>query len=216
MKLDEMKVQYERSRDGFQNESDFEVKQETPKLKVDASGIAIKLGLCMAVLALAIVIRAFGVGKPEERVAQTSTANSEPTDSDSQQENTIGALHYVETGTVLKWTAPVMSNDIELLRDGQLLRFTAIGEKVTACMAGRVLSVEQDAQLGNCVRIQSEADRETIYYGFETVTVQPNSEVAQGDTLGTVAPGRSIYLKVLENGAPQDPTEYVNLSLGGK
>jgi hypothetical protein len=38
--------------------------------------------------------------------------------------------------------------------------------------------------------------------------------VHEGDLLGTVSPGRSIYLKVLEKGAPQNPTEYVDLSLG--
>ena len=61
------------------------------------------------------------------------------------------------------------------------------------------------------MRIRSDTDCETVYYGFE-----PDSEVQAGDVLGTVAPGRSIYLKVLEKGAPQDPTEYVDLSLGNE
>lgn len=212
MKLDEMKVQYEQSRDGFQNASAFEVASERPQVKVDASGIVIKIGLCAAVLALAIVVRALGVGKPDDRVAETSTYTKSD-QQEQQQSDAIGTLHYVETGTVRKWTAPVASNDIELLRDGQLLRFTALSGSVSACMAGRVLSVECDEQLGNCVRIQSDTDCETIYYGFETVTVKQNSEVQAGDTLGTVAPGMSIYLKVLEKGAPKDPTEYVDLSL---
>ncbi len=212
MKLDEMKVQYERSRDGFSSESSFTVDEQKPVVKVDASGIVIKVGLCAAVLALAIVVRAFGVGKPQERVAQTSTYASE-TDDQEQQTSTVGTLQYVEAGAARKWNAPVMSNDIELLRDSQLLRFTALNGTVNACMAGKVLSVEQDAQLGNCVRIQSESDCETIYYGFETVAVSQGAEVATGDPLGTVATGRSIYLKVLQDGAPQDPTEYVDLSL---
>ena len=213
MKLDEMKVQYERSRDGFGSESGFEVKEDAPEVKVNASGIAIKLGLCMAVLALAIVIRAFGGGKNEERVAQTST-NVETTGQEPEEGEAIGTLHYVDAGSVRKWNAPVSSNDIELLRDGQLLRFTALGEEVSACMTGKVLSVEHDEQLGHFVRVQSDTDCETIYYGLETVAVQQNGEVHEGDLLGTVSPGRSIYLKVLEKGAPQDPTAYVDLSLG--
>lgn len=216
MKLDEMKVQYERSRDGFERESDFAVSEETPKLKVDASGIVIKISLCAAVLALAVVVRAFGVGKPDDRVAETSSY-TEPSQQDPEpQQDPVGALQYVETGVSRKWTAPVLSNDIELLLDGQLLRFTALSGTVSACMSGRVLSVEHDERFGDCVRIQSETDCETIYYGFETVSVKPNAEVSAGDTLGTVAPGRSLYLRVLEKGAPQDPTAYVDLSLGAK
>ena len=214
MKLDEMKVQYERSRDGFEHETDFAVAEEKPNLKVDASGIVIKIGLCAAVLALAIIVRAVGVGKTDGETVPTG-AYSDP-DAQDRQEEQIGTLHYVETGAFAKWTAPVMSNDIELLRDGQLLRFTAISGTVSACMSGKVFAVEQDETLGSCVRIRSDADCETVYYGFETVAVQTNSEVQAGDVLGTVAPGRSIYLKVFKQGAPQDPTEYVDLSLGGE
>ncbi len=214
MKLDEMKVQYERSRDGFSGETDFAVSGEPKHVKVDASGIVIKISLCAAVLALAIVVRAVGVGKPNDTVAQTSThANSDPQD---PEEETVGTLKYVEAASAGKWSAPVQSNDIELLRDGQLLRFTALSETVSACMSGRVLSVEQDEQLGSCVCIQSDTDCETIYYGFETVAVQQGSEIKAGDPLGTVAAGRSIYLRVLLKGAPQDPTEFVDLSLRNK
>ena len=40
-----------------------------------------------------------------------------------------------------------------------------------------------------------------------------NDTVSAGDTLGTVTVGRSLFLRVLENGSPQDPTAYVDLSL---
>lgn len=210
MKLDEMKVQYERSRDGFSSESDFTVDEPKPTVKVDASGIVVKVGLCAAVLALAVVIRAFGGGKPEERVAETSTYAS---DTETQDQQSLGTLQYVDAGVSRKWSAPVQSLDIELLRDSQLLRFTAKNDAVTACMAGKVLSIEQDVQLGNSVRIQSDDDCETVYYGFDTVAVIQGAEVVEGDVLGTVTAGRSIYLRVFEKGAPQDPTAYVDLSL---
>ncbi len=211
MKLDEMKVQYERSRDGFSEETNFSVNDQPKRLKVDASGIVIKISLCAAVLALAIVIRAFGVGKPSDTVAETSTHFG--SDQQEQQNDAIGTLKYVEASANGKWRAPVLSNDIELLRDGQLLRFTALSDTVSACMAGKVLSVERDEQLGNSIRIQSNNDCETVYYGFETVSVLQGSEINTGDPLGTVAAGKSIYLRVMLNGAPQDPTEYVDLSL---
>ena len=212
MKTDEMKIQYERERDGFERESAFAVSEGKPQVKVDASGIVIKISLCAAVLALAIIVRAFGVGKPDTGVVSASSV-ADPSASDPQGEEAIGTLRYVDAASVLKWTAPVLSNDIELLRDGQLLRFTALSGTVNACMAGKVLSVETDEQLGKTVRIQSENDCETVYYGFETVDVRQNATVAQGDALGTVQPGRSIYLRVFEQGQPQDPTAYVDLSL---
>ena len=213
MKLDEMKVQYERSRDGFERETDFRIASDPPPVKVDASGIVIKIGLCIAVLALAVVVRAFGIGKTDDRVAETSThAEQEPPEGE-ESTDAIGTLHYVEAGTVRKWSAPVVSNDMELLRDGQLLRFTALTATVNACMAGEVLSVGEDDRLGSFVRIRSDNDCETIYYGFETVAVKEKNEIGAGDLLGTVAPGRSIYLRILREGAPQDPTAYIDLSL---
>jgi biotin carboxyl carrier protein len=210
MKLDEMKVQYDKSRDGFTKESAFAVKPEEKLPKVDVSGIAVKVGLCAGVLALAFIVRAFGVGAPKAQTAETSThaENSGETTADDQP----GKLKYVDT-TGAKWTAPVRSNDIELVRDGQLLRFTAGASDVYACMAGKVLSVASDDALGTYVRVQSESDCETFYYGFDTVRVNEGDAVKAGDALGTVPVGRSLYLRVLEKGAPQDPTAYVDLSL---
>ena len=212
MKLDEMKVQYDKSRDGFTKESAFEVKKEKPLPRVDVSGIAVKVGLCAGVLALAFIVRAFGVGAPKTQVAEASTHTETSGDTTEEQP---GKLKYVDaTGT--KWAAPVISNDIELLRDGQLLRFTAGASDVFACMEGKVLSVGTDEALGNYVRIQSEDDCETLYYGFDAIKVSENDAVRSGDAIGTVAVGRSLYLRVLEKGAPQDPTEYVDLSLNRK
>lgn len=215
MKLDEMKVQYDRIRDGFTKESEFSVQPKQTKIKTDISGIAVKIGLCAAVLIMAFVVRAIGYGATEENIAATSAnSNANGAAQQEQDERTqIGSLQYVDNGTAAKWTSPVMTNDIELLRDGQLLRFTATGENVQACMNGEVISVLDDTDYGKCVRIQSESDCETIYYGFEAVAVSENDEISAGDTLGTVQIGRSVYLKVLEKGEPQDPTGYVDLSL---
>lgn len=209
MKLDEMKVQYDKSRDGFTKESAFEVKSEKPLPKVGVSGIAVKVGLCAGVLALAFIVRAFGVGAPKPKTAETATHSESENDRNEEQP---GKLKYVDT-TGTKWTAPVRSNDIELVRDGLLLRFTAGASDVYSCMAGRVLSVGTDETLGTYVRVQSESDCETFYYGFDAVRVVEGDSVKAGDALGTVPVGRSLYLRVLEQGAPQDPTAYVDLSL---
>lgn len=216
MKLDEMKVQYERSRDGFTKESAFSVQTEQKTPKIDISGIAVKIGLCAGVLILAFIVRAFGYGSTKDRAVEANASNDR--NNTSQQDQTdreqIGGLQYVENGKSSKWTAPVMTNDIELLRDGQLLRFTAVNETVCACMPGKVLSVEEDTVYGKTIRIQSESDWETIYYGFEATSVREGDVIQANEPIGTVKVGRSIYLKVLENGEPQDPSGYVDLSLG--
>ena len=209
MKLDEMKVQYDKTRDGFTKEAAFEVKTEKRIPKVDISGIAVKVGLCAGVLALAFIVRAFGVGAPKTQVAEASTHTENSGETTQEQP---GKLKYVDaTGT--KWAAPVRANDIELLREGQLLRFTAGASDVYSCMDGKVLSVGTDETLGQFVRVQTDTDCEAFYYGFDTVTVRENDTVKAGDTLGTVSVGRSLFLRVLEGGAPQDPTAYVDLSL---
>ena len=215
MKLDEMKVQYEKSRDGFQKESPFRIRTDEPGKHADASGMVVKIGLCAAVLVLAFIIRAVGVGTQKNAVVAASTNNdAETSEASEQNDEKLGALHYVEGGVMAKWNAPVLSNDIELLRDGQLLRFTASNETVVACMRGKVLSVEEEASLGLCVRVQSDADVETLYFGFSEVSVKAGDTVEANDVLGTVERGKSIYLKVLTNGEPQDPTGFVDLSLG--
>ena len=212
MKLEEMKVQFDQSRDGFQRESEFTVQSEKKDVKSDASGIVVKIGLCAAVLILAFIVRAIGVGKRNNEVVAASSNNGTSSASE-QQEETIGSLQFVQTGAMAKWNAPVTSNDIELLRDGQLLRFTATGETVTACMSGKVLSVGEEESLGSFVRIQSETDVETLYYGFSEIAVKEGQQIVADDVLGTVERGRSIYFKVLDKGEPQDPTGYVDLSL---
>ena len=209
MKLDEMKVQYERSRDGFTHESDFAVKTEKALPKVNVSGIAVKVGLCAGVLALAFIVRAFGVGAPKTQVVEASSH----ADGTTQAEQTPpGRLSYAEA-TGRKWAAPVRAYDVELMLEGQLLRFTAGASTVSSCMNGTVLSVGTDENYGSFVRVQSENDVEAIYYGFDTITVKENEQVQAGDVLGTVSVGRSMYLRVFEKGAPQDPTVYVDLSL---
>ena len=214
MKLDEMKVQYEKSRDGFSKESAFTIQTDQPGKHADASGMVVKIGLCAAVLILAFIIRAVGVGQQKNAVVETSANGSGDTSAASgQNDEKLGALHYVEGGVMAKWNAPVLSNDIELLRDGLLLRFTATNDTVVACMSGKVLSVEEEPSLGKSVRVQADGDVETIYYGFSEVSVKAGDMILADDVLGTVERGRSIYLKVLERGEPQDPTGYVDLSL---
>lgn len=208
MKLDEMKVTYDRKRDGFQNVSDFTV-DENKEPTVKSGSMVIKIGLCGLVLAAAIVIRAVGVEPQKEVVAAAAQAQSEDDD------ESVGALHYVDATENVreKWQAPVSSNDIELLLDDQLVRLTATTEPVCSCIDGTVLMVETDERYGTYVRVQGENGLETICYGLADVTAVAGATVTAGETLGTVPVGRSVYVAVLLDGAPQNPTDYIDLSL---
>jgi biotin carboxyl carrier protein len=210
MKLDEMKVQYDRTRDGFTKESDFAVRSERKLPKININGIAVKVGLCAGVLALAFIVRAFGVGAPKDQTVEVSS-RSEGTE-ENEKKDVPGSLKYVDTSHA-KWTAPVRSNDIELMLEGRMLRFTAGGTAVSSCMDGKVHSVGTDATYGNFVRVQSDADCEAVYYGLDTVDVKEGETVRTGEAIGTVTVGHSMYLRVYEQGSPVDPTSYVDLSL---
>ena len=205
MKMEQMKVKYqEGEQNGMDRLDSFSIDEPAPELEVKGTGMFIKIGICMVALALALVVRLFGV--EGERTAEPAMQTNE-----AEPSQAVGALRYVEADT--KWQAPVLSNDVELLRDNQLLRFTATEPVVRSCMAGRVLMVETDARFGTFVRIQGEDGWESVLYGFETVSVENGQSVETTTELGTVSVGGSIYLSIQKDGVPGDPAEWIDLSL---
>ncbi len=209
MKLDDMKV-HAANRTTLDSVSGFRVETKEPEeLVVKSAGIAVKIGLCVAALLVAFVIRI--VSNEPEKVAEVSKMLQSDTESEETAEE-LGSLRFVDAANI-KWSAPVRTNDVELLRDHQLVRFTAASETVSSCISGKVVMIEQDERYGTFLRIQSDDGIETVLYGFESVSVKSGDHVAANDLLGTVPVGRSVYLAVERNGAPLDPSEYVDLSI---
>ena len=209
MKLDDMKV-HAVNRTTLDSVSGFRVETKEPEeLVVKSAGIAVKIGLCVAALLVAFVIRI--VSNEPEKVAEVSKMLQSDTESEETAEE-LGSLRFVDAANN-KWSAPVRTNDVELLRDHQLVRFTAASETVSSCISGKVVMIEQDERYGTFLRIQSDDSIETVLYGFESVSVKSGDHVAANDLLGTVPVGRSVYLAVERNGAPLDPSEYVDLSI---
>ncbi|MCL2670598.1 MAG: M23 family metallopeptidase [Clostridiales bacterium] len=176
----------------------------------------VKIGLCGVALLLALALRSFaGRGEPGQDAREVSAQSGE-----TQEGEDLGALHFVDAShdTTLaapqKWRAPVQSADMELLAERGTVRFTAAGNVVAACAAGQVLSISEDSLLGRYVRLTHADGVETIYYGLLEVTVKQGQVVQQYDALGTVEAGHSIYVQVLKNGAPQNPQDYILLSIG--
>lgn len=211
MKLDDMRV-HSTNRDRFNTVSEFRVANESDakegELRVKSAGIVVKAGLCLAALLVALVIRV--VSSAPEKVAEVGkmlTYEPQPTDM-------LGSLRYVDASGQ-KWKAPVKTNDVELLRDNQLVRFTAAEHNVRSCFDGKVLMIETDDRFGQYVRIQGADGTEAVLYGLESVEVRSGDPVAADQIIGSVPLGRSVYLAVLQNGAPQNPAEFVELSISG-
>lgn len=173
-----------------------------------------KIGLCAAAVVLALILRLTGLEKP---VVEASAQEGE---NESETGDTLGALHFVDAPKVStirrqKWAAPVITNDIELLRDSQMVRFSAEVSKVSNCCKGEVSAIGEDARYGDYVRFKHDDGLETIYFGLEEISVSKGQSVALGETIGTVPIGRSIYLCILQDGAPQNPIDYVSINIGG-
>lgn len=209
MILEDMKID-DSARQGFQSIGGFSVTASRQKKPVDnGMRLIIKVGVCAAALMSAFVIRAIG------QESQKTVPVSHMTEQFPESSDAIGTLRYVDAKTV-KWSAPVETNDVELLRDRALLRFTATEEEVCTCIAGTVTKVASDERFGKSVTVLGADDTEIVLYGFDIVHVLEKDRVACDQVVGTVPIGRSIYLSVQKNGKPQDPSEYVDLSIRGR
>lgn len=205
MKLEEMKVQGERVR----TVSEFQVAASADeKERHRMIGTAVKVGVCAMALVGAIALRA--TGQAQEALVAASTS----ADQSIHTTDAPGSLRFVENDE--KWAAPVVTNDVELLMDRKLVRFTAAEETVRAGMNGIVLDVDTDAQFGRFVRLQASEGAVLMLYGFETVAVRVGEAVTENGALGTVPIGRSVYLAVERDGARLNPSEYVDLTIHGR
>ena len=209
MKLDELKIEGT-SQSTVRHVSEFHVNpSEEEQNKVRVAGMTIKIGLCVAALLVAFLIRAV-TKEPNQAVEVGKNLDAHAAATEEP-----GILRFAEANAD-KWSAPVATNDIEILRDGQLVRFTATEDVVRSCIDGTVWALEIDDRFGNYARVRSEDGTEIILYGMEQYQIQKGDVVHANDVIGTVPIGRSVYLSVLKDGIPMDPAEYVDLTIRGK
>lgn len=87
------------------------------------------------------------------------------------------------------------------------------GEIITAAANGRVISVDNDAQLGNIVVMDLGNQYELTYGQLDNITVSEGSYVSTGDIIGSVAhptkyystEGANVYFKLTKDGEPVNP-----------
>lgn len=227
MKIDNIKItQHSQERSEDSQRLNFSiVEPEATSGRAANSGVTVrtrsmmvKIGLCAAAVVLAFVLRIAGIERPSDDDSVQSAATQE--DEDDGDENTLGTLHFVNALEEImlpydKWSAPVTALDVELIRDSQIIRFTADNDSIFGCLLGEVITIGEDVRYGRYVRLRHSDNLETIYYGFDEIGVSEGNIVQTGAVLGTIERGRSVYMQILHDGEPQNPTSYVNINIGG-
>ena len=227
MKLDDMKVT---SNERVGSVSGFTVQKRAHK-QVDGKifRMAGGVGVCALALIGAVTLRWQQIALQQPTAAVSAAADEtlppmeatvaleepEPTDMPGSLRFAEVQTTEVQTGASTKWTAPVLTNDVEILRDRKLVRFSAAAESVLSCIDGKVTKTGKNDTYGTFVTIKG-ADVTIKLYGFETLAVKKNAKITEGDVLGTVPVGRSVYLSVEKNGKTVDPSDYVDLTIRGR
>ncbi len=94
-----------------------------------------------------------------------------------------------------------------------LMLVAAEGEEVTACAAGKVLDIFEDAQIGQAVTMELGDGYELTYGQLKDITVKQGSYVKAGEVIGKVAAptkyfsmeGANLYLKLTSGETPVNP-----------
>lgn len=89
----------------------------------------------------------------------------------------------------------------------------AEGETITAAADGKVSSIYNDPQFGNCVQVDLGDGYELTYGQLGNIDLKEGDYMAVGDVIGTVAAptkyfsveGTNVYFKLTLNGEPVDP-----------
>ncbi len=214
MDIENMKVKERREAGSTVSKVQFKLKDDEPKPKNGRHeagfwSMTVKIGLCVAALALAFILRLTGVGKTTETMTQAA-----PT------ADTMGDLTFVEASndTLLlqtgKWGTPVAASGVSLRNDGKLLCFTAAGNAVYCCFDGVVLSVGTDETLGDYIRIGHSGGIESVCYGFDAVFVAAKEEVPAGAVLGSVEYGNELYMAIYRDGEALNAVDFIDVSIG--
>ena len=183
--------------------------------RVKSGSMVVKISICMAVLAAAILLEVFVLNNDEV----VSTVSAEASGGEGEQDDVLGRLRFVAAGGVKsvfsvqqRWRLPVNAREFQLLEDETLLRIACkAGAAVSVPAEGEVRAIANDETYGINVRIHHGNDLESVYYHLADVKVEVGQPLLAGDTLGSVAEGGDVYVKVLQAGSPMDPSAFLDL-----
>lgn len=174
----------------------------------------------------AVTQEAAAVQSPEEQ-----SANAELTQEDAAQAavNNAVALNFTKKDKML-W--PVRGNIVldysmnssiyfptldQYKYNPAIIIQSEVGTEVSAAAAGKVESIEQSDETGLTVTIDMGNHYKAVYGQLEGVNLSTGSLVEKGQIIATVSnptkyytvEGCNLYFKVLENGNPVDPMEFL-------
>lgn len=92
-----------------------------------------------------------------------------------------------------------------------------VGADVIASAEGEVTAIEVDAQTGTTITMNLGSGYELVYGQVKEVCVQKGDRVAKGERIGYLSEptkyysveGPNLYFKLMKNGEPVDPMEYM-------
>ena len=178
----------------------------------------LKLGICAGACALVLVLKWVDSLLTNQAVQSVDAAMNDEVDLDEM----LGKLQFVELPGILsvfqaetQMEAPVHADSSYLIDDGRMAVFEGRSGADIICSApGTVDQIAADSVLGQYVSVIQENELTVFYYGFAEVLVEKGQPVKKLDTLGTLQPDGILCLSIYENGRPQDPSEYLNISGG--
>lgn len=186
--------------------------------RVRAGSMLAKIGFCVGLLAVVVLAQAFLLKYDADLSGRASVVSAEGDSQETGDEDVLGRLRYVESGAVKsvfaasqRWRLPVAAGRMALVEDETLLRITAsAGKTVSVSAAGEVRALGADAALGDYVRVYHGSDLESVYYGLADIRVEEGQPLMPQDTLGKLGSNGTMHVAVLLNGAPQDPSKYLD------
>jgi murein DD-endopeptidase MepM/ murein hydrolase activator NlpD len=129
---------------------------------------------------------------------------------------TDGLLRPVEGEVLLPFSmdSSIYFSTLDQYKYNPALMLVAVeGEEVTACAAGKVTDIFEDAQIGQAVTMDLGDGYEITYGQLKEISVKQDSYVKAGEVIGEVsAPtkyfsleGANLYLKLTAEGVPVNP-----------
>lgn len=182
-----------------------------------AGGMLVKIGFCMTVFALAILVQAFVL--PNVKPNAAVEASSDGSEQETAPEDVLGRLRFVDANSVKsvfavsqRWSAPVDFSGQSMLHDDTLLQLDSrAGETVSVSAAGEVRAISRDDALGSYIRVHHGSDLESVYYNVDDIRVEVGQPLLAKDTLGKVGGTGVLYVTVTRGGAPQSPSDYLDV-----
>lgn len=155
-------------------------------------------------------------------ISDTMQSAREVLQSDYPVDEALGKLKFVSNGIMEVFgrgqsalILPVENTSVAEpfnTENGCIVLSAIYGGDVISCGAGTVTQVGQDAE-GYFVELEQEDGYVVRYALLDTICVEQDQPLSQGDAIGTVGISGQLKLSFVLNGVPVDPAGLLNLTV---